>query len=71
MGIGAVLCPTVFLAFIDRAELVQDRPGPTLDRPEGPPPLRGHQHRNRSSLHAGRILEVVPPFRAANTGQGF
>jgi hypothetical protein len=60
----------VLIAFADGTGLEQNRPGPSLDRPEGGPTFLHEQHRNHSFRTS---YESFGPANvpAANTGQGF
>jgi hypothetical protein len=67
MRIAAVPHPAVLLAFADSAGVEQNRPGPSLKRPEGGPPFLHHQHRNHSC--ARRILDARLRSRLLTQGR--
>src|ERR1700730_7387253 len=68
MRIGAVPHPAVLLAFTDRAGIEQNRPRPSLDRPERGPAILGHQHQI-IPCHATGILGTHLSFRLLTQGR--
>jgi hypothetical protein len=68
--ISPVLHPAVLLASANGAAFEQNRPRPSLDRPEGGPLFRHHQQRNPSSQR-GKTPSRRSAFQAGNTWEGF